>query len=229
MAPPPSSGPTKLAGVVTTLRDVARAAGVRTSTASRVLDERLPASKSAAAERVRVAAADLGYVRDPLASAMRRSSTIGVIVPRLTDTVMATLYEEIAAAAAARGLFAVVATTGDNPETERVAVQSLLHRRVDGFIRATARIGSPLRIDGDARQVLVLRTDGIHPASIGDDHLGGYLATRKLIDHGHRRNGLIEVPHCSQTAGPLRWSHGNGRDWCRESVGTSPPNTRRRP
>ena len=192
--------PITLAGVVT-LRDVARLAGVSVSTASRVLDERLPASKSAAAERVRVAAADLGYVRDPLASAMRRSgtSTIGVIVPRLTDTVMAMLYEEIAAAAAARGLFAVVATTQDSPEAERVAVQSLLHRRVDG-IRATARIGSPLSIDGDSRQVLVLRTDGVHPASIGDDHLGGYLATRKLIDHGHRRIGLIMGPEYATTA-----------------------------
>jgi len=116
--------PIKLGGVVT-LRDVARVAGVSISTASRVLDERLPSSRTAAAERVRVAAADLGYVRDPLASAMRRSgtSTIGVIVPRLTDTVMAMLYEEIAAAAATRGLFAVVATTGDRPEAERVAVQ----------------------------------------------------------------------------------------------------------
>ena len=133
---------------------------------------------------------------------MRRSgtSTIGVIVPRLTDTVMAMLYEEIAAAAAARGLFAVVATTQDRPEAERVAVQSLLHRRVDGIIRATARTGSPLRIDGDARQVLVLRTDGIHPASIGDDHLGGYLATRKLIDHGHHRIGLIMGPEYATTA-----------------------------
>ena len=81
-----------------------------------------------------------------------------------------------------------------------MAVQSLLHRRVDGIIRATARIGSPLRVDGDARQVLVLRTDGIHPASIGDDHLGGYLATRKLIDHGHRRIGLIMGPEHATTA-----------------------------
>src|SRR6478752_7546184 len=60
--------------------------------------------------------------------------------------------------------------------------------------------GSPLRIDGDARQVLVLRTDGIHPASIGDDHLGGYLATRKLIDHGHTRIGLIMGPEHATTA-----------------------------
>ncbi len=193
--------PVRLGGVVT-LRDVAAAAGVSISTASRVLDERLPQSRTAAADRVRKAAIDLGYVRDPLASGLRRSgtSTIGVVVPRLTDTVMAMLYEEIAAAAAARGLFAVVATTGDRPEAERTAVQSLLHRRVDGIIRTTARTGSPLRIDGDARQVLALRTDGIHPASIGDDRLGGYLATRKLIDHGHTRIGLVMGPEHATTA-----------------------------
>jgi LacI family transcriptional regulator len=193
--------PVRLNGVVT-LRDVAQAAGVSISTASRVLDERLPPSRTAAADRVRQAAADLGYVRDPLASGLRRSgtSTIGVVVPRLTDTVMAMLYEEIAAAAAARGLFAVVATTGDRPEAERTAVQSLLHRRVDGVIRTTARTGSPLRIDGDARQVLALRTDGIHPASIGDDRLGGYLATRTLIDHGHTRIGLVMGPAYATTA-----------------------------
>src|SRR6478609_2770690 len=197
----PAVAPVRLGGVVT-LRDVALAAGVSISTASRVLDERLPPSRTAAADRVRKAAIDLGYVRDPLASGLRRSgtSTIGVVVPRLTDTVMAMLYEEIAAAAAARGLFAVVATTGDRPEAERTAVQSLLHRRVDGVIRTTARTGSPLRIDGDARQVLALRTDGIHPASIGDDRLGGYLATRKLIDHGHQRIGLVMGPEYATTA-----------------------------
>ena len=96
-----------------TIVDVARAAGVSKSTVSRVLDERLPRSSSPAAERVRKVAAELGYVRDPLASGLRRAgtSTVGVVVPRLTDTVMAVFYEEVAAAAASRGLFAVVATT----------------------------------------------------------------------------------------------------------------------
>ncbi len=196
--------PPRLGGVAT-LRDVARAAGVSTSTASRVLDERLPPSRTAAADRVRQAAIDLGYVRDPLASGLRRAgtSTVGVVVPRLTDVVMAMLYEQIADAAAARGLFAVVATTHDEPELERRAVQSLLHRRVDGIIRTTARTDSPMHLgdaDGSARQVLALRTDGVHPASIGDDTLGGYLATRKLLDHGHTRIGLVMGPGYATTA-----------------------------
>jgi len=192
-----------------TIRDVAREAGVSTSTASRVLDERLPPSRTAAADRVRKAAADLGYVRDPLASGLRRAgtSTVGVVVPRLTDTVMAILFEEIAGAAAARGLFAVVATTGDRPEAERVAVQSLVRRRVDGIIRTTARLDAPLHLDeatSATKQVLALRSDGVLPAAVGDDQLGGYLATRKLIDLGHRRIGLVSGPEYATSAGRRR-------------------------
>ena len=137
-----------------TIVDVARVAGVSKSTVSRVLDERLPRSQNATAERVRKAAAELGYVRDPLASGLRRvgTSTIGVVVPHLTDTVMAMFYEEIAAAATTRGLFAVVASTNDDPDTERVAVESLRappRRRADPHHRPhrhpdPTRTGRPL-------------------------------------------------------------------------------------
>jgi LacI family transcriptional regulator len=190
---------------VVTIVDVARVAGVSKSTVSRVLDERLPRSNNATAERVRQVAAELGYVRDPLASGLRRAgtSTVGVIVPRLTDTVMAMFFEEVAAATAAHGLFAVVATTGDRPEAEQVAVASLLHRRVDGLILTTARTGAPAPL-GHAGQpvphVLALRTNGDSPASVGDDHLGAHLATRHLLDLGHRRIGLVCGPPYASSA-----------------------------
>jgi LacI family transcriptional regulator, galactose operon repressor len=190
---------------VVTILDVARAAGVSKSTVSRVLDERLPRSTSATAVRVRQVAAELGYVRDPLASGLRRAgtSTVGVIVPRLTDTVMAMLYEEIARASGSRGLFAIVATTEDDPHAERIAVQSLLHRRVDGLILTTARLDTPSDHEDPRRpvpHVLALRTDGVRPASIGDDHLGAHLATRHLVDLGHRRIGLVGGPSYASSA-----------------------------
>jgi LacI family transcriptional regulator len=188
-----------------TIVDVARMAGVSKSTVSRVLDERLPRAHNPTAERVRKAAAELGYVRDPLASGLRRvgTSTIGVVVPHLTDTVMAMFYEEIAAAAIARGLFAVVASTNDDPDTERVAVESLVRRRVDGLILTTARINTPIPL-GQANpslpHVLALRTNDTSHASVGDDRLGAHLATRHLLDLGHRRIGLVSGPPYASTA-----------------------------
>ncbi len=186
-----------------TIVDVAKAAGVSKSTVSRVLDERLPRSRNSTAERVRRVAAELGYVRDPMAAAMRRAGTgtIGVVVPRLTDTVMAMLYEQLSAAGAARGLFAVVATTDDQPANELLAIASLLRRRVDGLVLTTAREDAPAPAsDGGVPQVLALRTDGVRPAALGDDLLGGHLAVRHLVDLGHRRIGLVGGPGYASSA-----------------------------
>ncbi|KGJ05379.1 LacI family transcriptional regulator [Paracoccus halophilus] len=188
-----------------TLHDVAREAGVSKSTVSRMLDERLPKSDSETAARVRRIAREMGYVRDVAAASLRRGSTgmIGVIVPRLTDTVMAMLYEALARAAARAGQFAIVATTDDDPEADRRAAEALLQRGVDGLILSTAREGSDFTRDlteRGVRHVLALRHDGDSLAAVGDDRLGGYLATRHLIDLGHRDIALLTGPEYASSA-----------------------------
>jgi LacI family transcriptional regulator len=191
-----------------TILDVAAAAGVSKSTVSRILDERLPRSDSETAKRVRKVAAELGYLRDSAAASLRRGNTmtIGVIVPRLTDTVMAMLYEALARACARAGQFAIVATTDDEPQADRAAAKTLLQRGVDGLVLSTARDGDdfPARLtERGVPYVLAVRTDGRSLSSVADDNLGGYLATRHLLDLGHRRIGLI--------AGPAYASSSQGR------------------
>lgn len=195
----------RAARVAVTIIDVANAAGVSRSTVSRVLDERLPRSDNETARRVRQAAQDLGYQRDLSASNLRRGTTmtVGVVVPRLTDTVMAMFYEAVSRAAEQRGQFAIVATTDDDPAKDRKAVEALLQRRVDGLVLTTARDddGIPAWLESrGVHYVLALRTDGHSPSSIGDDHLGGYLATRHLLDLGHRRIGVIAGPQYASSA-----------------------------
>jgi LacI family transcriptional regulator len=182
-----------------TIMDVASAAGVSKSTVSRILDERLPRSDNATARRVRKVAQELGYIRDLSAASLRRGNTmtIGVIVPRLTDTVMAMLYEALAKACSRSGRFAIVATTDDKPKADRLAAESLLKRGVDGLILSTAREDDDFPEELTAKgipHVLALRTNGKSLSSIGDDRLGGYLATRHLVDLGHRRIAVIAGP-----------------------------------
>ncbi|MFK4047984.1 LacI family DNA-binding transcriptional regulator [Roseomonas mucosa] len=188
-----------------TILDVAAAAGVSKSTVSRILDERLPRSENETARKVRQVAAQLGYIRDVSAASLRRgqTNTIGVIVPRLTDTVMAMLYEALARACTRSGRFAIVATTDDEPQADRAAAQALLQRGVDGLVLSTAREGDDFAQELAERGVpcvLALRSDGRSLASVGDDRLGGYLATRHLIDLGHRRIGIIAGPHYASSS-----------------------------
>jgi LacI family transcriptional regulator len=76
------------------LRDVARLAGVHPSTASRALNKaknsRIPAET---ATRIQKVADLLGYRPDPAAASLRtnRSRAIGVLVPRLSDPVLAAI------------------------------------------------------------------------------------------------------------------------------------------
>lgn len=188
-----------------TIMDVAQAAGVSKSTVSRVLDERLPRSNSPTAQRVRKAALELGYHRDVSASNLRRGTTgtIGVIVPRLTDTAMAVFFEAVARACAQRQQLAIVATTGDELGRDRAAADELLRRRVDGLILTTSRADSEVPDELLRRgvpHVLALRSEGPSPAVVGDDELGGYLATRHLIDLGHQRIGLVGGPAYASSA-----------------------------
>jgi LacI family transcriptional regulator len=148
-----------------------------------------------------------------------------VLVPRLSDTVMALMFEELERAASDRGYFAMVATSGDDPDDERRAAETLLDRNVDGLILATARIDDELPKHLRERGVahaLVLRTDGVSPSALGDDEVGGYLAVRHLIDLGHRDIGIVTGPSFTSTgrgrlAGARRALEGAGiearEDW----------------
>lgn len=190
-------------GATVTLRDVAAASGVSVSTASRALDER-SASRSAAAVHVRKVAEELGYRRNSFASSLRRGETrtLGVLVPRLSDTVMALMFEELERAASDRGYFAMVATSGDDPDDEKRAAETLLNRNVDGLILATARLDDELpRLlrQRNVMHALVLRTDGVSPSALGDDEVGGYLAVRHLIDLGHRDIAVVTGPSFTST------------------------------
>ncbi|WP_407667607.1 LacI family DNA-binding transcriptional regulator [Mycolicibacterium arseniciresistens] len=183
-----------------TLQSIADDLGLHVSTVARVLNgmrqgER--AASGATAERIRERAAEVNYRPNPHAASLRtrRTNLIGVLVPRLSDVVLATVYEGIESAAAQQGLTAFVANTQDEPTGQRQRIEMMLDRRVDGLILGDARADDHSVLEELTRRevpfVLVNRSVADYPAATCDNWLGGRLAAQHLLDLGHRRVGVI--------------------------------------
>lgn len=180
------------------MREVAERAGVNKSTVSRVLSGKNPMGASpGTADAIRTAARELGYFVDPWAASLRtqRTRSIGVLLPRLTDTVLAMIFEAIEEVATQSGYQALVASTGDDADEQRRRVSLLEGRRVDGLVITTARTDDKHYLDELRSRglpfVLANRAVGDHPVARGDDRGGGAMATRHLLANGHRRIGII--------------------------------------
>lgn len=189
-----------------TLQSLARQLGLNVSTVSRVLNGSEDDARGAAApdtvKRIRALAAELHYQTNPHAASLktRRSRTIGVLVPRLSDMVLATIYEGIDEAAAEHGYLTFVSNTQDVPDKQRKLIDMAVARRVDGLILGDAHSGpddappNPMLADLAARDVpfvLVSRHAGSHCAVTCDDIEGGRLAAEHLLAMGHRRIAVM--------------------------------------
>ncbi|MFC9732297.1 LacI family DNA-binding transcriptional regulator [Streptomyces roseolus] len=184
-----------------TLQGIAERLGLHVSTVSRVLNGRDGGSARAAsgdtARRIRELADELGYRPNPLAAGLRtrRSNLIGVLVPRLSEIVMATIYEGAEEAAAAHGLSAFVTNTHDDPALQRERIAMVLARRVDGLVIGDAHLdGAALDLPALRGTPFVLvnrRTDAGHPSVTCDDRLGGRLVAEHLLARGHRSVGVV--------------------------------------
>lgn len=182
-----------------TLRTVAQQAGVHVSTVSRVLNappDAPPRVAAATASRIRAIAAEVGYVPDPHATGLRtrRSHLLGVLVPRLSDLVLATIYEGVEQAAASRGYQAFVANSYDDERERARRTEMFLARRVDGLILGDAPYDARF-VDGLADRgvpfVLVNRRAGGHPSVTCDDRAGGRLAADHLLGLGHEQPAVL--------------------------------------
>ncbi len=183
-----------------TQRMIAERVGVSITTVSRVLNDRetepgrWASSETVAA--IMAAAREGGYRRNPHAASLRtsRSDLVGVLVPRLQDFVLATIYEGIDEAAAERGISTFVTNSLDRPELQRTRTQSMLDRRVDGLIFGDAHLDDPF-LDEIAAQdvpfVLTSRRAGDHVAVTCDDLAGGRLVAEHLLSLGRRDVAIL--------------------------------------
>lgn len=190
-----------------TIDDVARSAGVHKATVSRALNAHTQSQVNAeTAKRVREAAQELGYVPNVVARGLRlnHSMTIGVIVPDVANPIFPPIMRGIEEYLQPRGYTALLANTDGQTTVEEAAFQSLVQRRVDGFILATGRLDEQSFIanafDEGVPVVMVNRAAGSapYPVVTADNEQGIGAALQHLRELGHRR-----IAHL---AGPLGFS-----------------------
>lgn len=177
-----------------TIADVAARAGVHKATVSRALNKLTEHQVNpATARRVQRAARELGYVPNIVARGLRThlSMTIGVILPDLTNPLFPPIVRGIESYLTPRGYTALIVNTDGRDDQEAAAFDSLLERRVDGFIIATGQIEHPLVADAyrrDIRAVMLNRgsTAVPYPLVTGDDAAGVSSAVNHLVELGHR-------------------------------------------
>ncbi len=191
-----------MSGTRVTLREVAELAGVNPATASRVLNEHTRhLVKAETARRVETAARQLGYEPNRLARSLRtrRSYSIGVVIPDLTNPLFPPIVRGIEDALAPSGYTALLTNTDGDPARERRMFETLRGRQVDGFIMATAARGDSLvvaALEEDLPLVLVNRTlerDGVF-AVVPDDRRGVQQAVEHLAGLGHCAIGHVAGP-----------------------------------
>lgn len=188
------------------LSDVAAAANVHPSTASRALNPDLAGRLSpSVVERVRRVADELGYSRNAIAASLRmqRSRMVGVIVPDLTNTMFPPMFRGIEDRLGGDGYQAMLANSDFRASKERLIIDTYLDRRMDGIILASAHLDDTERLTALSRKVpvVLMNRESAAPitAIISDDAAGVRLMFAHLHGLGHRRIAHIAGPQDTST------------------------------
>ncbi|MFC4948047.1 LacI family DNA-binding transcriptional regulator [Pseudonocardia sp. GCM10023141] len=171
----------------TTLLDVARAAGVSKSTASRVLSGVDRNVDAELAERVLQAGERLGYRVNAVARALRRQTTgsFGVLVPSIRNPYFVHLVDAFSQVASRSGMGVILADSLDDPDVEAERLEMLRDSFVDGIVVVpTSMTRSGPAIRQAAERTRVVQVDrwatGAGCGFVGVDNAAGVAA---LVAH----------------------------------------------
>jgi DNA-binding LacI/PurR family transcriptional regulator len=181
-----------------TLREVAKSANVSVAVASRVLGNHGYVSEEKK-KKVRIAAKKLGYAPNFLARSLKTASTscLGIVIADITTNFFTLLVRGADDVGRQNGYHLIVCNSDEDPEKERVHLEELWNRKVDGIIicpteknlhrlRMFRRFGMPL--------VLVdRRLSQLDAVSITvDNRLGAFEGVTHLLQHGYRRIAIMK-------------------------------------
>ncbi|AUI87800.1 transcriptional repressor PurR [Vibrio azureus] len=185
-----------------TMKDIAKLAGVSTSTVSHVINKTRFVSEEISA-RVNNAAKELNYFApSALARSLKvnRTKTIGMLVTTSTNPFFGEVVKGVERSCYKKGYSLILCNTEGDNERMRDSINTLLQKRVDGLILMCSSLeGERIDVFERYQDIPVVVMDWgpmlFTSDKIQDNSLqGGYLATKYLIDCGHKKVGCITGP-----------------------------------
>ena len=182
------------------VKDVAALSGVSFQTTSKVLNGKGSVSEQTR-KRILSAARDLGYVPNLLARSLVTRSTraIGLVASDFSDPNLSRFIVGAEREARRQGCALVIASIDpDGTGGDRVT-RALIERRVDGILLAAPQMEDDVEtarlMNRQLPTVSLHHVPGGGIATVGSDHsLTGLLATRHLIEMGHRKIATVTGP-----------------------------------
>lgn len=181
------------------LLEVARVARVSPSTVSRILNGTARVS-DAKRKAVEAAIARLNFRPNLLARGLRqgRAMTIGILTQEVDSSFFTAALKGVEARLAGSHFAPLIVSGHWNAREEAERISLLISRRVDGIIILTGLLPEK-QILGFAQAVPIavvgrrLASDNVFSVAV-DNVAGGHLATRHLVDLGHRRIAHLAGP-----------------------------------
>ncbi len=181
-----------------TVADVARLAGVSTATVSRVLTGSVPVSE-ALRNQVESAATELGYFVNTAARALRRdrTSTVGMVVPDLTNPFFTTLVDGVERGIQELGMSLHLCSSSNSAETEAARVRSLRQSQVEVLVISPVHVtASEAALNEPGTRIPIVQldqfADGVDSDWVGiDEQRGMRLVFEHLAAQGVRTAAYV--------------------------------------
>jgi len=187
----------------TTMKRIAGELGVSITTVSKVLNNREDIGHATRA-RVLAKVAELGYQPNAVARSLtlRRTHTLGVVIPDLMHSFFVEIVAGLETVASARGYGLLLCSSNEDPAKERAEIDLLRQRQVDGIILASVNASGNTdllqRLDPLGIGLVMIDRDD-HPIVkcdrvLTDDAEVGRLAATHLVHQGHKAIAHIMGP-----------------------------------
>jgi DNA-binding LacI/PurR family transcriptional regulator len=182
------------------LSDLARQLNISTATVSRALS-RPEVVAPATRKRVLEVVHRSGYHVNGIARSLRTQSTrtIGIIVSDIRNPFSSSIVKSVEDVARINGYTVLICNADETGQNEEVALQLFIERQVSGVIHCSAGANLDLLrvlLNKSIPLVDLDRRSGLENVDtvVLDNRLGAAIATRHLIERGHKRIAMISGP-----------------------------------